>query len=111
MTTNPTDLAAALNECMPLTHGLSTYERAEVKDAIRLKIEGRELWWNKSDAEIIGILWAECVRRGWHLELTCSTVKVSTTRNGRFDLHFQKPGTDALAFARAFAAAKKAGEA
>lgn len=73
MTTNTTDLAAALNECMPLTHGLSTYERAEVKDAIRLKIEGRELWWNKSDAEIIGILWAECVRRGWHVIAACLT--------------------------------------
>lgn len=107
MTTNPTDLAAALNECMPLTHGLSTYERAEVKDAIRLKIEGRELWWNKSDAEIIGILWAECVRRGWWPSLHHGTTSVFI--HDMNDTIIAKAlGTDALAFARAFAAAKRA---
>lgn len=111
MTTNPTDLAAALNECMPLTVDGETYV------AVR-EFAGHATWFSRSetdlaysiifhDREIIGILWAECVRRGWPVAFHVDPPEVVVwpyRGNGRNKVE----GNDALAFARAFAAAKRA---
>lgn len=113
MTTNTTDLAAALNECMPMSFNGYTYVRAEVATESSIG----SLWLRHetggfitcSQHYIIGILWAECVQRKWCVSLTSRFVTVSTVNaRGHLDVHYQQPCTDALAFARAFAAAKRA---
>lgn len=110
MTTNTTDLAAALNECMPLT--IDDWEyfkcRPHPYDNKRVECEDADGMPTKLNAdEIIGILWAECVRRGWPVAFHVDPPEVVVwpyRGNGRHKVE----GNDALAFARAFAAAKRA---
>lgn len=115
-----TDLAAALNECMPLTNIHSVLEsdtehQAECGDLWFIDENGdSHISLFRPDAEIYawGLLAAECKRRGWNI--VCATgptgyVAVSLVEtDGVYRRPFLQPGTDALAFARAFAAAKRA---
>jgi hypothetical protein len=110
MMTNTTALAAALNECMPLTIDETTYTTAEAPDSlpprVRLVADDGDCI-GVSEIEIIGILSRECQRLQWWIEQQSDRVEIW---NPVKDTYHDWDGTDALAFAIAFAAAKKADE-
>ena len=101
-----TDLAAALNECMPMTIDGEAYVRREshFRDPFLVELITEEGDVARADVRTVdSVLLARCRELNYSVHFMPPGMCINA--NGHC---YEQPTCDALAFARAFAAAKRA---